>query len=289
MNQVIENDYAIYNCDCIQGMEKIPDDSIGFSIFSPPFVDLYTYSEKVEDLGNCEGYDEFFYVFNFLARELFRTIQFGRNVAIHCMDLPIQKGKEGYIGLRDFSGKLIETMQKAGFIYYSRVTIWKNPVVEMQRTKALGLLHKQLKKDSARCRVGIPDYLLLFRKDGENLNPIKSKLTVDIWQQYASPVWMDINQSDTLNFREARSEKDERHLCPLQIEVIERALNLWSNEGDIILSPFMGIGSEGYVSLKMGRKFIGMELKQIYFEVANKNLENVIKNKQEEITFEEYT
>jgi len=257
--------------DCVQLISEVPDNSIGFTIFSPPFAELYTYSDKLEDMGNSKDYNEFFMAFKYLVKELYRVMWNGRNVAVHCMDLPIQKGKEGYIGLRDFSGMILEAFQEVGFIYHSRVTIWKNPVTEMQRTKALGLLHKQIGKDAAMCRVGIPDYLMVFRKDGEHEHPVKCGIDVDTWQKYASPVWMDIDYSKTLNAHSGRDENDEKHICPLQLETIERAIILWSNEGDKVLTPFMGIGSEVYESIKLGRFGIGFELKDSYFAEAVKN------------------
>ena len=212
-NQYVSDKAAIYHGDCVELIRMIPDESVGFSIFSPPFAELYTYSDELADMGNSKDYNEFFIAFGFLVKELYRVIQSGRNVAVHCMDLPIQKGKEGFIGLRDFSGMILKAFEDAGFIYHSRVTIWKNPVTEMQRTKALGLLHKQLKKDSAMSRVGIPDYLMVFRKEGEHLNPVHCDIDVDTWQKWASPVWMDIDYSNTLNKMNARSEKDEKHIC----------------------------------------------------------------------------
>lgn len=257
--------------DCVQLIQDVPDESVGFSIFSPPFAELYTYSDKLEDMGNSKDYKEFFTAFKFLVKELYRVLWSGRNVAVHCMDLPIQKGKEGYIGLRDFSGMILEAFQEVGFVYHSRVTIWKNPVTEMQRTKALGLLHKQVKKDAAMSRVGIPDYLMVFRKDGEHKHPVHCGINVDTWQKYASPVWMDIDYSNTLNGNKARGDNDEKHICPLQLGTIERAVTLWSNEGDTVLTPFLGIGSEVYQSVKMGRKGIGFELKESYFNEAIKN------------------
>lgn len=257
--------------DSVQLIKEIPDESVGFSIFSPPFAELYTYSDKLEDMGNSKDYKEFFYAFNFLVKDLFRIMWSGRNVAVHCMDLPIQKGKEGYIGLRDFSGMILQAFEEAGFIYHSRVTIWKNPVTEMQRTKALGLLHKQVKKDAAMSRVGIPDYLLVFRKPGEHEHPVKCNISVDTWQQYASPVWMDIDYSNTLNGTKARGENDEKHICPLQLDTIKRAVTLWSNEGDTVFTPFLGIGSEVYQSILLKRFGIGFELKESYFNEAIKN------------------
>lgn len=261
----------IINGDCVQLIESVPNESIGFSIFSPPFAELYTYSDKLEDMGNSKDYKEFFIAFNFLVTELYRVMWSGRNVAVHCMDLPIQKGKEGYIGLRDFSGMILKAFEGAGFIYHSRVTIWKNPVTEMQRTKALGLLHKQVKKDAAMSRVGIPDYLMIFRKPGNHEHPIHCDISVDTWQKYASPVWMDIDYSKTLNGAKGRDNADEKHICPLQLQTIERAITLWSNKGDRILTPFLGIGSEVYQSIKMGRYGIGFELKESYFAEAIKN------------------
>lgn len=275
-----ENTYKSDRCDirmgdCVQLIQSIPDESVGFSIFSPPFAELYTYSDKLEDMGNSKDYNEFFIAFNYLVKELYRVMWSGRNVAVHCMDLPIQKGKEGYIGLRDFSGMILKSFTDAGFIYHSRVTIWKNPVTEMQRTKALGLLHKQVKKDAAMSRVGIPDYLMVFRKDGEHEHPVKCEIDVETWQKYASPVWMDIDYSKTLNGNNARGENDEKHICPLQLDTIRRAIVLWSNEGDTVLTPFMGIGSEVYEAIKLNRFGIGFELKDSYFNEAVKNCKTI--------------
>jgi len=277
-NQKIQtNKYTLMQGDCVERIKEIESDSIGLSIFSPPFAELYTYSDNIEDMGNSKDYKEFFTAFNFLVKELNRVMMPGRNVVIHCMDLPIQKGKEGYIGLRDFSGMILESFLNNNFIYHSRVTIWKNPATEMQRTKALGLLHKQIKKDSSMSRVGIPDYLLVFRKEGENKNPIKCDISVDTWQEYASPVWMDIDYSNTLNKLPARDNKDEKHICPLQLDTIERSIKLWSNPNDIVFTPFMGIGSEIYQAIKMGRNGIGIELKESYFDLALKNITNISK------------
>lgn len=262
--------------DCVELIRGVADNSIHLSIFSPPFADLYTYSDHPNDMGNCRDYDEFAQHFSFLIPELLRVMMPGRLVAIHCMDMPIVKQREGFIGVRDFPGMLIKAFQDQGFIFHCRVTIWKDPVTAMQRTKALGLLHKQVKKDSSMSRTGLADYLVVMRKHGDNPEPISNiKIPVSVWQKYASPVWMDINQTNTLQYRSARADKDEKHICPLQLEVIERATILWSNEGDTVLSPFMGIGSEGYVALGLGRKFIGFELKDSYFAQAVKNLESV--------------
>lgn len=270
--EYITDKVALYQGDCVQLIQDLPNESIGFSIFSPPFSDLYVYSDAIEDMGNCKDYNEFFLAFDFLVKELYRVLKQGRLVAVHCMDLPIQKGKEGYIGLRDFSGMILKSFNDAGFIYHSRVTIWKNPVTEMQRTKALGLLHKQLSKDSSMSRVGIPDYLMVFRKEGEHYDPVHCNINVDTWQQWASPVWMDIDYSDTLNKMNAREDKDEKHICPLQLPTIKRAVSLWSNPDDVVLTPFLGIGSEIYQSVLLGRKGIGFELKESYFKEAVKNV-----------------
>ena len=274
----LENASLIHG-DCITEIKKIADNSIDFSVFSPPFSDLYTYSDDIRDIGNCKDYNEFFEHFSFLVNDLQRIIKPGRLLAVHCMDLPIQKGKEGYIGLRDFSGLLIKLFTENKFIYHSRITIWKDPVVEMTRTKALGLLHKQLKKDSTMSRVGIPDYVLLFRNEGDNEVPVKQSINVDTWQKWASPVWYDINQTNTLN--SIKTEKDEKHICPLQLDTIKRLIALYSNEEETVFSPFMGIGSEGYQSIMQGRKFIGIELKREYYEQSVKNITSAINSKKQ--------
>lgn len=282
--ETVENEnYIIRRGDCVQLIKEVQNESVGFSIFSPPFAELYTYSSHIEDMGNSSDYKQFLTQFGFLVNELYRVLQSGRNVAVHCMDLPIQKGKDGFIGLRDFSGLILKAFEAAGFIYHSRVTIWKDPVVEMQRTKALGLLHKQVKKDSTMSRVGIPDYLMIFRKDGERLNPVtNTSIPVDLWQKYASPVWMDINYGNTLQgYRNGRDENDEKHICPLQLDTIERAIHLYTNKGDTVLTPFMGIGSEVYQAVKMERNGIGFELKESYFDLAKKNLASLIETKKQ--------
>lgn len=275
---VVQGDgYTANLGDCVEGVSRLPDESIGYSVFSPPFASLYTYSNSERDMGNSLSDDDFYKHFQFLIKELYRVLKPGRLVSFHCMNLPTSKQNDGFIGIKDFRGDLIRAFQAEGFIYHSEVVIWKDPVTAMQRTKALGLLHKQIKKDSAMSRQGIPDYLVTMRKPGENTEPLQNTnetFPVDLWQQYASPVWMDINPSDTLQYREGRESDDERHICPLQLQVIERALKLWSREGDTVLSPFMGIGSEGYMSLKAGRKFIGFELKKSYFDLAVRNLDS---------------
>ncbi|MFA7221215.1 MAG: DNA methyltransferase [Synergistaceae bacterium] len=261
--------------DNVEQIKTVEDNSIGYTIFSPPFSSLYTYSNSERDMGNCRTDQEFFDHFNFLAPELFRTLKPGRLMSVHCMNLPTSKQNHGYIGIRDFRGDLIRIFQKAGFIYHSEVVIWKDPVTAMQRTKALGLLWKQIKKDSTMCRQGIPDYLVTFRKPGENDDRVEhtaEEFPVEMWQRYASPVWMDINASETLQKESAREDEDERHIAPLQLEVIRRGLELWTKPGDVVLSPFAGIGSEGFEAVKAGRRFIGMELKESYYKQACKNL-----------------
>lgn len=267
--------FTAYLGDCVEVVSALPSNSIDYSIYSPPFASLYTYSNSDRDMGNCKNDKEFYDHYIFLVKELFRVIRPGRLVSFHCMNLPTSKSKDGVIGLRDFRGELIRIHEQAGFVYHSEVCIWKDPVTAMQRTKALGLLHKTIRKDSAMSRQGIADYLVTMRKDGENERPIShtaEEFPVQLWQKYASPVWMDINPSDTLQYRSARDHDDERHICPLQLEVIRRAMDLWTAPDDVVLSPFMGIGSEGYVALQKGRKFIGAELKESYYNQAVKNL-----------------
>lgn len=272
--QSISDNYALYNGDSCEVLKGIPDNSIHFEIYSPPFASLYTYSNSERDLGNCRTKTEFFEHFEFIVSELYRVLMPGRIMAVHCMNLPTSKERDGFIGIEDFRGELIRLFQSAGFIYHSEVCIWKDPVVAMQRTKALGLLHKQIKKDSCMSRQGIPDYLVAMRKPGDNPERVthtNESFPVSVWQKYASPIWTDINPSDTLQAKSCRDEKDEKHICPLQLTVIRRALNLWTNEGDTVLSPFMGIGSEGVVALEGGRKFVGVELKPTWYEQAVRN------------------
>lgn len=304
IDQIITDNYAIYNGDCVEVVSGLPDGSVDFSIYSPPFASLYTYSNSDRDMGNVKDDVEFFEHFDYLSEQLFRVIAPGRLMAVHCMNLPTTIARDGYIGMKDFRGDLIRQFQKHGFIYHSEICIWKDPVLAMQRTKALGLLHKQIKKDSSMSRQGIPDHVIVMRKPGVNEKPVSGEFThyvgeqclnnfiehtrddgrkvqsrgedgtsVDVWQHYASPVWFDINQTNTLQFREARDSDDERHICPLQLDVIERCMQLWSVPGDTVLSPFMGIGSETYTAVKMGRKAIGAELKPSYFKLAARNME----------------
>jgi DNA modification methylase len=287
--------YRIERGDSCQLIKTIPDNSVHYSIFSPPFASLYTYSDHVEDMGNSKNYHEFFDHFKFLVKDLFRILKPGRNVSIHCMNLPTTKSHHGFIGIEDFRGDIIRLFQECGFTYHSEVCIWKDPVIAMQRTKAIGLLHKQVVKDSCMSRQGIPDYLVTMKKPGENTEPVagefdhfcgdidtfksEGRLSIDIWQRYASPVWMDINPSNTLQYMSARHEKDERHICPLQLDVIHRGIQLWSNAGDVVFTPFLGIGSEVYEAVKLNRKGIGFELKESYYDIAKQNIASVVQEK----------
>ena len=278
--------YSIYNVDTVEFSASMPDNSIDLSIYSPPFSSLYIYSESERDMGNVASDAEFFESYTPLLRSLHRVTRPGRLTAVHCSDLPRTKERHGVIGLYDFPSDVRAAHEAAGWTYHSRITIWKNPVVEMQRTKALGLLYKQIQTDATRCRQGMPDYVLVFRKtpDDETAETVvrvpqkPSDFPVDVWQEWASPVWMSIDQTDVLNVKMAREAEDERHLCPLQLDLIERCVRLWSNPGDTVMSPFMGIGSEGWVSVRHGRKFIGTELKPSYFKQATKYIAEAEKN-----------
>lgn len=276
LDQQVKDSYSMYHGDTCEVTKGIPDNSIHYTLFSPPFSSLYTYSNSDRDMGNSKGDDEFFEHFHYLVNELYRVTMPGRLLSFHCMNLPLMKQRDGVIGIKDFRGQLIKIFQDVGFIYHSEVCIWKNPVTEMQRTKALGLLHKQLKKDSAMSRQGLPDYVVTMRKPGNDPEPIthtNETFPVDLWQKYASPVWMDIRQSDTLQKKSARAEEDERHICPLQLEVIKRCICLWTNPGDIVLDPFAGIASTNYMALRLGRRTIGAELKDSYYAQAIANCE----------------
>jgi hypothetical protein len=269
------NNWQAVHGDCVDVLTQLPDASIGFSVYSPPFGSLFVYSESAADMGNSTD-DEFRDHYAFMVAEKLRVTMPGRLTAVHCSDLPMTKWKDGAVGIKDFSGDIIRAHEDAGWIYHGRRTIWKCPVVEMTRTKHVGLLYKQLQKDSSKSRGGMPDYLLTFIKPGDNPDPINhtpADFPLEQWQEWASPVWMTVDQSNVLNVRMARDNSDERHLCPLQLDVIDRALIMWSNKGDIVLSPFMGIGSEGVQSLKQGRKFFGIELKDSYWKQACKYLD----------------
>jgi DNA modification methylase len=268
--------WAIYLADCIEIMNGLPEGIVDLAVFSPPFSDLFVYSDSERDMGNCGSHEEFMEHYAFFTKALLRVLKPGRVACVHCSDLPARKSKDGFIGLHDFGGDMIRAHQDAGWVYHARCTIWKDPVIEMQRTKALGLLYKQLKKDSTRSRVGMPDYMLFFRKDEPNPDPVThdpEDLPVSMWQELASPVWMQVNQTKVLNGRQAKGQQDEKHICPLQLDVIERCITLYSNPGDLVMDPFNGIGSTGYQAVKMGRRYIGVELKSEYARQAAKFLE----------------
>lgn len=309
----VENGIAVYNTDCVELARSLPDNSIDFSVYSPPFSNLYTYSDNVRDMGNTEDDEEFFRQYKFLIKEKYRITRNGRLTAIHCKDLPMYKNRDGAGGLRDFAGDIIRAHEECGWTYHSRITIWKDPVIEMQRTKNQGLLYKQVCADSAYSRQGMADYIIVMRKNtytddyvkvtngGErfcdykgssicapnnsdlhyarNDEELKRLYSIAVWQRYASPVWFDINQTNCLNIRQARESKDEKHICPLQLDVIERCIELWTNPNELVFSPFTGIGSEGYQAIKQGRKFVGSELKEAYFNVAVNNLKDAVAEK----------
>lgn len=294
LNDAHGENWTAYHGDCVDVLRQLPDASIDFSVYSPPFGNLFIYSNSAADMGNCANDGEFAEHYAYEVAEKFRVTKPGRLTAVHCSDLPMRAWIDGEVGIKDFSGDIVRIHQAAGWVLHSKITIWKCPVVEMTRTKAIGLVYGQLVKDSAKSRTGMPDYLLVFRKPGVNAEPIQHDMGADtarrlgrearrvpgahqipleMWQEWASPVWMTINQTRTLNTSAAIEMGDERHLCPLQLDVIERALHLWSNPGDVVLSPFMGIGSEGYMAMKARRRFIGTELKETYWKQACRNLE----------------
>lgn len=278
IEQTIEGDYALYHGDAVEVMQGLPAASVDYSIFSPPFSSLYTYSNSPRDLGNCKTDEEFMEHFYHVISQLSRIMKPGRNVSFHCMLLPASKQRDGYIGLKDFRGDLIRAFQQHGFIYASEVCIWKDPVTAMQRTKALGLLHKTVRENASMSRQGIPDYLVTMRTPGEIIDRVKHDriaYSVDKWQQIASPIWSDINPNDTLQYRSAREHDDERHIAPLQLEVIRRGIELWTNPGDIVLSPFGGIGSEPYIACQLGRRGIAVELKASYYRQMVANLRSL--------------
>lgn len=304
IDQYVSDSVAVYNADVCEGIKGLADNSVGYCLYSVPFRSLFCYTALPNDFGNCRTTEEFDEHMRHLIGDLFRVMKPGRLMSVHCMNMPTTKERDGFIGIDDFRGDLIRAFRKAGFIFHSEVCVWKDPVTAMQRTKAIGLLHKQVKKDSAMSRQGIPDYVVTMRKPGDNPDPIagrfdhyagtdgpppvneslkttgrneldrdRERYSIEVWQRYASPVWMDICQTDTLNYQAARDESDTRHICPLQLGLIHRCLQLWSNPGDVVLSPFCGIGSEGYEAVKMGRKFVGFELKESYFREAVRNLQ----------------
>lgn len=310
--QRVTKRFALYHGDCVEVASGLPDNSVGYSVFSPPFCDLYVYSNNELDLGNSRTKEEFFKHYSFLTEQLYRVMMPGRSVSVHCCDLPIRKQDTGYIGMYDFPGDLIRHYESYGFIFHSRVTIWKDPLVLFMRTKAAGLAHKQIVSDSSLCKNGGADYLLTFRKKGENPKPVthpegltiyhgarhipreldsflgatetkSNKRSHWIWQQYASPVWMDIRQMRVLDVKHSKDVKDEKHVCPLQLDVIERCIELWSTKRDVVFTPFMGVGSEAYVAVKNGRKAVGVELKKSYYRQAVRKID-LLMRKQEAAT-----
>ena len=297
--QEITERYSIYNGDSVEVSKGIPSDSIHAIIYSPPFSQLYVYNSSAHDMGNSRSDKEFMDHFGFLVEDLYRVLMPGRLMIVHCMDIPMMKSRDGQIGIKDFSGDLIRLFESKGFILHApRIVLRKSPVIEVTRTKALGLLHKQLLKDSAMSRVCLPDYLVVMRKPGNNPEPIahtKDEYPVPQWQQDAEcywkndwvndPLWLDVNFSETLNKEGAREEKDEKHIAPLSLDIIRRALKLWSNPGDTIFSPFMGIGSEGFQAVKMERRFVGVELKASYYQQAVKNLEAAVRDSEQSMLF----
>ena len=299
IEQEITDRYAIYHGDCVEILKGIPNDSIHYMIFSPPFSNLFCYSASARDMGNSTE-EQFYDHFRFAIPEMYRVVMPGRLLSFHCSDIPAMKERDGYMGLKDFPSYVRMLFEEMGFIYHSKVVIWKDPLLEAVRTKSLGLAHKQVVKDSSRCRQGTPDYIITMRKPGENPEPVGrgrgfetyigekkepqavkrddpklNKYSHYVWQRYASPVWMDIRQGNTLNVKMARDKRDERHICPLQLDVIARCLELWTNSGDTVFSPFAGIGSEGYEALLMDRRFVGIELKDSYYQEMKRNLRGI--------------
>ena len=285
--EVLTDQYYLMNGDSCEIIKDVQSDSIDLSVFSPPFSTLFTYSDNIRDMGNCVSDEEFFAQTDYLLGELYRIMKPGRLVCVHTKDIARYKNSSGYSGMYDFTGDYHRAMEKAGFKYHSKVTIWIDPVLEMQRTKTQRLLYKQLTTDSSYTGIGMPEYVTIFRKwDGneDEWEPITNKtrenFPLDTWQKWASPIWMDISRTNVLNnYRGARESKDEKHICPLQLDVIERCIGLWSNKGDTVFTPFMGIGSEVFQAVKMGRRGVGIELKESYFDLAKRNLESVILEK----------
>ncbi len=300
MKQASGKNWALYQGDCVQVVQGIPDNSIDFSVYSPPFIDTYVYSDSEADMGNSADDDEFFRHYEYLIGEMYRVTLPGRLTAVHCKDLPTYMGSDGAAGLRDFPGDIIRAHERYGWHFHSRVTIWKDPVIERARTNNHGLLHKNFAERSEACRQGMADYLIVFRKwpleggrsiqqkrvpgDYIGTNPPPANYaragkfsdesySIAVWQRYASPVWFDVDQTRVLNYKQAKAGDDSKHICPLQLDVIERAIDLWSAPGETVLSPFAGIGSEPYCAVKMGRRGVGIELKESYFDVAVKNCE----------------
>jgi DNA modification methylase len=265
--------------DSCQKIKEITDESIDLSIYSPPFADLFVYSDSNRDLGNCKGWDEFFRHYEFIISEVWRVTKAGRLSCVHTSDIPAMANRDGYIGLKDFPGEVIKWHQKNGWIFVGRAFIQKNPQAQAIRVKCKSLLFVQMKKDSSHSRPALIDQVLIFRKPGENkipVTPVKNKeLDNETWIKWAHGIWTDINETNTLQYYLAREKDDEKHICPLQLETIERCIKLYSNPGETVFTPFMGIGSEAFMAVKLGRKAIGIELKESYFKVAVNNLNSI--------------
>jgi DNA modification methylase len=264
--------WTLVNGDCVEETAKLHDASVDLSVYSPPFISLYTYSNTERDMGNCANVDQFFAHFGFLIRELLRTTKPGRNTCVHVAQVPAMLERDGYIGMKDFRGKTIQAYEADGWVYHGEVCIDKDPQAQAIRTKSKSLLFVQMRKDSSWLRPALADYILVFRKPGDNLVPIQPDLSNEDWIQWARPIWYGIRESDVLQVAPARAEEDERHICPLQLGTIERCVRLWSNPGELVLSPFAGIGSEGYEAVRLGRRFLGFELKPSYAQIAARNL-----------------
>jgi DNA modification methylase len=320
IDQTIEGDFAIYNSDCVAMLAGLPENSVHFALWSPPFQSLYVFSDDPRDVSNCRNDADFWKQYRWVLEGVYRALKPGRLITIHAMDLPTSITRDGFIGMRAFPDENRRLCEDIGFIFHSRTIIWKDPVSAMQRTKALGLLHKQIVKDSAMSRMGICDQMITMRKPGDNDEPISGTFeeyfgddmtdaqmtafadsnyetggrrsreenkSIHIWQRYASPVWMDCAQSDVLSHRVARAEHDERHISPLQLTPVRRCMDMWTNPGDIVMSPFTGIGTVGYVAMEMGRKFCGAELKSSYYRQAVANLRLAVRKKNDGTLFDE--
>lgn len=310
INQVVTPEYAVYHGDSCELIRAVPDNSVHYGIHSPPFEGLYKFTNSDRDVSNNEG-GEFWVHYQFLICEMLRITMPGRLHSVHVMQLPATKGREGFIGMRDFRGDVVRAYQEAGWLMHSEICIWKDPVVAQQRTKSIRLLHKQLCKDSTLSGQGLADYIVTFRKPGDNEVrvageleryfgdgvdvsreaydrqaaqmaaegkapwPFKQWVSIMTWQRYASPVWTDIRQTRTLQYRSAREENDEQHISPLQLDVVERCIDLWSNHGETVFTPFMGIGSEVWGAVDAGRRGVGFELKESYFAQAVRNLKTL--------------
>lgn len=266
------SEWDLVNGDCVDELANVAADSVGLSVYSPPFISLYTYTASERDMGNCSTADEFFEHFGFVIDGLLRVTMPGRLSCVHVAQVPAMLSRDGYIGMKDFRGMTIAAFQDHGWIYHGEVCIDKDPQAQAIRTKSKSLLFVQMRKDASWLRPALADYILVFRKPGDNIVPIHPDISNEQWIEWARPIWYGIRESDTLSVVDARTDDDERHICPLQLGTIERCIRLWSNPGDLIVSPFAGIGSEGYEAIRLGRRFFGVELKPSYADVAVSNL-----------------